>query len=430
MTRQMRPKTPRLGWMKAARDVVSWRLPSGALPNLSGEIKNKLPTLSQGVDLVSEAFANARGGGGLLRRSFLAVVVLPTIIYWFYAALWQSDQYVSEARLAVREAQKKETRGTDVASIMANITGGGGGSSKDTQNSYMVLNYIKSRAILLDLGGKPYLEQKFGGSDVDFFSRISSGANLEDLWKYWLSHMQASVDGVSGILTLRIDAFHPEDSLDLTKDVIRLSENLINRITLRNRNDALARAESEVNLSREKLAEARQKVLQFRNQNLLIDPSASASSLGEMIGKLTLDRIELLNALSTTSTSLSADAPSQRLQKTRLAAIDKQLGDLKKKLTDDQASDAVSAQIAGYERVKLEEQFAERMYSISVTAYEQARQDLQRQQLYLVTVVAPSLPESATYPRVVGSTLLMFVSLLVIWAIVSLMVALFDDQMI
>lgn len=416
--------------MKAARDVASWRLPSGALPNLRGEIKNKLPALSQGVDLVSEAFANARGGGGLLRRSFLAVVVLPTLIYWFYAALWQSEQYVSEARLTVREAQKKEKRGTDAASIIASMTGGGGGSSKDTQNSYMVLNYIKSRAILLDLGGRPYLEKKFGGSDVDFFSRISSGATLEDLWKYWLNHLQASVDGVSGILTLRIDAFHPQDSLDLTKDVIRLSENLINRITLRNRHDALARAESEVNLSREKLAEARQKVLQFRNQNLLIDPGASASSLGELIGKLTLERIELLNALSTTATSLSADAPSQRLQKTRLAAVDKQIGDLKKKLTDEQASDAVSSQIAGYERVKLEEQFAERMYSISVTAYEQARQDLERQQLYLVTIVAPSLPESATYPRVIGSTLLTFVSLLVIWAIVSLMVALFEDQMI
>ncbi|MBL1258690.1 hypothetical protein JJT62_17790 [Methylocystis sp. Sn-Cys] len=429
MTNQMRPKTPMLGWMKEARDVVARRLPRRDLQNLGGEIKNKLPALSQGVDLVSEAFANARGGG-LLRRSFLAFVILPTVIYWFYAALWQSDQYVSEARLTVREAQKKETRGTDAASIMASMTGGAGGSSKDTQNSYMVLNYIKSRAILLDLGGKGYFEKKFGGADVDFFSRISSDINLEDLWKYWLNHIQASVDGVSGILTLRIDAFHPQDSLDLTKDVIRLSEELINRITLRNRNDALARAESEVKLSREKLAEARERVLQFRNQNLLIDPASRATSLGEMIGKLTLDRIDLLNALSTTSTSLSADAPSQRLQQTRLAAIDKQLAELKKKLTDDQGAEAVSSQIAGYERVKLEEQFAERMYSISVTAYEQARQDLQRQQLYLVTIVAPSLPESATYPRVIGSTLLMFVSLLVVWAIVSLMVALFEDQMI
>jgi capsular polysaccharide transport system permease protein len=431
MIMRMPPGSAKAEWMKTARNAIARRLNGRSLQNMGDGIRSKLPALSQSVDLVSDAIASAGAGGGLLKKSFLAVVILPSVVYLLYASLWQSERYVAEARLTVREAQKQEAgSGVDAASIVAKLTGGGGGGSKDVQSSYIVLNYIKSRAILLDLGGKPYLERNFSRPDVDYFSRLSQDENLEDLWKYWLSHIYASVDSLSGILTVRIDAFKPEDAFGVTRDVVKLSEELINRISLRNRNDALSRAENEVVLARQKLADAREKVLQFRNQNFLIDPGSRAVSLGEMIGKLTMERIDLVNALSTTSTSLSSDAPSQRIQKTRLAAIDQQLAEMKKKLTGSEAAGTVSAQISGYERLKLEEQFAERMYSISQTAYETARQDVERQQLYLVTVVAPTLPESATYPKIFGSSILVFSSLLIGWAIVSLVVASIHDQTI
>jgi capsular polysaccharide transport system permease protein len=42
--------------------------------------------------------------------------------------------------------------------------------------------------------------------------------------------------------------------------------------------------------------------------------------------------------------------------------------------------------------------------------------------------VAPTLPESATYPRVIGNTILVFFALLVIWAIVMLVGASINDQ--
>jgi capsular polysaccharide transport system permease protein len=411
-------------WATAARKGVASRLSGARAMEAGGGIRSRLPALP--VDILSDALASAGSGGALLRRTFLVVVVLPTIFFWLYSAFWQSHRYVAETRLTVREAKKKDSGGSvDAGSIMAKMSGGG---SKDSQNSFIVLNYVKSRAIVIDLGGRAYLERKFSGPGVDYFSRLSRDAKIEDLWRYWLNHVSASVDTVSGILTIRVDAFQPGDALDIARDVIRLSEDLVNRITLRNRGDALSRAESEVALTRQKLADARETVLQFRNQNVLIDPGARAASLGEMINKLTLERIEIVNALSTLASSLSADSPSQRLQRTRLAAIDQQLADLKKKLTDSHGADAVSAQLANYERLKLEEQFAERMYTIAQTAFQTARQDLERQQLYLVTVVTPTLPEGAAYPRVIANTILVFAALLILWSIVSLVVASIIDQ--
>lgn len=421
------PKLP--GWIRSTQRSLTSKPARRALASrFGGDLRSRLPALSQSVDVVSDAISTIGSGGDGLRKSFLAFVLLPTFVFLLYSALWQSDRYVAETRLTVREAQKKEQpKLGDAASIVARLSGAGGGS-KDAQNSFIVLNYIKSRAILLDIGGRAYLEKKFSDSGADYFSRLSKGANIEDLWKYWLGHISASVDTISGILTVRIDAFRPEDALDLAKDVVRLSEELVNNITLRNRGDALARAEGEVALARQKLADVREKVLSFRNENFLIDPGSRATSLGEMIVKLTMERIELVNSLSSLASSLSSDAPSQRIQRSRLAAIDQQIAEFKKKLTDNQGADVVSAQIAAYERLKLEEQFAERLYGISQLAYESARQDLQRQQLYLVTVVTPTLPESATYPKVIGNTLVLFFALLMLWAIVSLLVASIQEQ--
>ncbi len=399
-------------------------------PLTAKDAASRLPTLiREGVEGLAETLATARAGagGGLFGRSFIYAVVLPTVLFWLYACFWQSERYVAETRLTVRAQHEKKT-GTDAASMISKFTGGGADAS--SQDAFIILNYVKSRAIVADLGGRDYMERKFSRAGVDYFSRLGRNANAEEVWKYWLSHISASVDTLSGILTIHADAFWPKDALDVARDIVRLSEQLVNKITLRNRNDALSRAELEVTLSRHMLADAREKTLQFRNKNILIDPGSRATSIGELMGKLTLERIDIVNALSTFSSSLDNDAPSQRLQRSRLAAIDHQLGELKKKLADTGAADTVSAQIASYERLKLDEQFAEKLYSIAQTSYHRARQELAKQQLYLITVVEPTLPESATYPKVTVNTLLLFCGLLVAWAAISLIFASIEDHMV
>ncbi len=235
---------------------------------------------------------------------------------------------------------------------------------------------------------------------------------------------------MSGILTVQVDAYSPQNTLRLAKDLVRLSEKLVNQITLRGRQDALQRADLEVSTSSQRLADAREKLLQFRNTNSLIDPGSKAASIAEVIGKLTLEKIDIENALSTFTGSLSADSPSQRFQRAKLAALNKDIAEARSKLTNEKASDAVSAQIASYERLKLEEQFAQTLYTIAQNSYQKARQELDKQVLYLVVVVAPTLPEAATTPKVITSTLLLFSALTVLWAICILIGAALSDQMV
>ena len=381
-----------------------------------------------GVLVGTEKVLEVVTGGGALWKSFLLCVVIPSLCYLFYGAFIASDEYVAEARLTVRASQEQKVQGIDASSIISKITGG---SSKSTvQDAFIVLDYIRSRAIVADLGGRDYLEKVYARNNADFVSRLSKGADLEKLWAYWNGKVKAYLDTMSGILTLQVLAYTPEDAVKTAEAIVDLSEQLVNGVSKRSRSDALERAEAEVKLSAQKLAQSRQRLADFRNLNVLIDPLTKAKSIGEMIGQLTVERLQLDSNLRSMSGVLAADSPSQRLQRTRLATIDEQIASLKQKLTDVKGNDTVSAQLATFEELELEEKFNEKLYNVAQASYEKARQERDKQLLYLVVVVRPTTPESATYPQVALTTSLFFASTLIVWGVIALLVAAVKDQSI
>lgn len=371
------------------------------------------------------------GGGGLYWKSFFVLVIVPTILFFLYTALWQSNRYVSETRVTVRAAQETKAIAGEGASLIGKLMSSGGGARSTIQDAYIILNYIKSPAIVRDLGTTAAMQRYFSVRQADYFSRLSKDDfRIEDLLKYWLNRVSASVDTVSSIVTVKVEAFQPQDAQSLAQEIVRLSESLVNNMSLRSRQDAVARAEKEVSLSADKLAAARDKLTAFRNKGALIDPSSKATSVGESIAKLTMDKIEIENSLSVLQGRLDEDAPTQRIQKSRLQTIERQIAELKKSLTDSNSNETVSAQIASFERLKLEETFTESIYKISVSAFQRERQELEKQQLYLVVVVPPTSPESAAFPKPVVDSMLLFVGLSILWGIGALIAASVEDQMV
>ena len=371
--------------------------------------------LRAGVDTLRPSAATR--GGGLARATFALFVLLPTLAYFLYAALWQSKYYVAETRMVVRDARDKPRAAQSAA-----------GMSLAIQNSFVVLNYIKSKPLLVDLGGMTYLEARYARDGVDFFSRIGRDASLEDALAYWLKQAVASVDVVSGILTMKVAAFTPQDAATISQDVIGRCEKLVNEITMRSRRDKLDRLDREVAAAADALAKARAAVTVFRQANVLIDPAARAKSINEQIAKLTTDKLEIESSMATLKGVINPDSPTRRVERARLETIDRQIAELRKSLTDKGDEQAVAAQMGAYERLQLDEQFALLIYSIAKNAYQDARQDMERQQLYVGVVVAPVPPQEADGPRVFAKTLLLFAVLGVAWAICALFAAVVNDH--
>jgi capsular polysaccharide transport system permease protein len=302
------------------------------------------------------------------------------------------------------------------------------GTSSSNQDIFIVADYIRSRTIIDDVGGEQFLKGIYARDDVDWLSRLSRSASLEKVWKYWKTMATADIDTPSGVITLDVRAFSPGDAHRLAELILTRSETLVNEMSERMRQDALKRAQGEVKLAEDRLKKARADLLSFRNKTNLIDPMLSAQSISDTIAKLTQERVTLENNRATLGVA-GANSPTVRVLNAQIAAVDQQITDLKKQLTNKDQDSAISGRLADYENLQLEVKFAEKLYSIAVDGYDAARRELDKQQLYLVRVDQPNLPDRASYPRILIGTLTVFAGCMILWSMITLLVASVRDHM-
>ena len=363
---------------------------------------------------------------GVLWYTFIICVCLPAFICFAYLLFVASAEYESEARFAVRGPS--ETRNTAVTDALASLSSVVGGRST-AQDSFIVADYIRSRTIIEDLGGKRVVENIYSKGNVDWFSRLASEQTLEDVWDYWLHKITAIIDTQSNVLTLRVRAFAPGDAKDLADRIVQRSELLVNEISERARTDALSRAQAEVDLALQRLAKLRAALLEFRTASSTIDPFGSATSLSETLTTLSREKITLEGNREALRSVMDNNAPTLRFLSTQIESIDQQIKILQDKLTSrTETTSTLSGQLAVYEDLQLQSQFAEKLFTIAQSGYEKARAEQEKQQLYLVTIVRPTMPEEAAYPKPFVSAAVVFAVCLMFWSMVTLLIASIGDH--
>lgn len=363
---------------------------------------------------------------GLLWYSFFVFVCLPTAVFLLYLVVLASPEYEAEARFAVRGAnENRNTAITDALSALSTAIGG----RSTAQDSFIVADYIRSRTIIKDLGGKEIVESIYAKKDVDWLSRMSSDLSLEDVWGYWRHKVTANIDTQSNVITLRVRAYTEADAKALADKIVHRSELLVNEISERSRRDALSRAEAEVNLSLQRLSKIRASLLVFRTESSTIDPVSSATSLSETLTALSREKITLEGNRDSLRGVMDQNAPTMRFLATQIDSIERQIKNLQEMLTSRKKDGAtISSQLAVYEDLQLQSQFAEKMFTISQASFEKARAEQEKQQLYLVTIVRPTMPEEAAYPKPLISSGVVFALCLMLWSMVALVAASIGDH--
>ena len=366
---------------------------------------------------------------GILRLSFLVAVILPTLVALIYVLCVATPQYVSEAKFAVRRASESKMPALPdgLPTALATL---GTITRSTTQDAFIVTDYIRSRTIIEDLGGKQALYNLYSKRGADWWSRLSDSLPLEKVWKYWQKQVVPRIDTQSSIITLEVAAYTPQEAKHLGELIVARSEALVNEISERSRHDALVRSENEVRLSQDRLRSAQAALLSFRNRNNAIDPIANATSISETITKLITERIGLENDRAGLIGVVSAESPLRRQLDARLTDIESQINKLRDQLANQKGGDlTISHQIANYQDLQLEVQFAEKLYSVAQAAHDQARTEQEKQQLYLAVVEKPTLPEEAYYPRIIATTAVVFAMCAVLWSMMALVIASIRDHM-
>jgi capsular polysaccharide transport system permease protein len=365
-----------------------------------------------------------------LLASFIGLVLAPAFAATVYFALIASDQFAAQARFAVRQIDMGSSE------TMASADNASSGSTDVNfsftapgQNAYIVTSYINSRAIVDDLAAILNLREIFRRPEADFWARLRHNASAEDLTDYWKSMVNTYIDAPSGIVTLQVRAFRPDDAVTLGKAVLQLSETLVNRISDRARNDAMASSEQEVRRTYTMTQGALADLRTFRDSSGIIDPEQAGTEIGKLLLPLLAEKIKLESDLFVASRDLDQTAPTIKVLKDELNSTEQQIAALRGKLTNtDGDSKTLSASLAKFEGLDLKRQFAEKLYSFAQADLDRARLRAENQSVYLTVFVPPSLPEESRYPRRVAFPILIFLGLAIVWSIGAMVVASVEDH--
>lgn len=353
----------------------------------------------------------ADGQGGwfslIIRLGFVVVFLIPSLLTVIYFAFIASDQYASEFRFAVRGAE---------VSVLDPM--GAAGQMSLAQDTLVITGFIKSRAMVEKLDKDLNLRAIFSHEGIDFLSALPADASIEKLASYWKRQVKVSIETISGLITVEVTAFTPEDALAIAKAVSSYSEDIVNDMTNRASRDLVADTEAELKRSEELLKQTRAALQGLRNAEGILDPDAAATSINALISALKLERSTAAQQLATMSAGLSASAPQLKPIRARIAALDAQIAQLEAEVASGTGTD-LSQTITVFDKAQLENEMAERRYAAAVAAMETARLSADRRRVYITPFVQPSLAQEAAGPLRFWFSAAGVVAAFFIWALMS-----------
>ena len=357
-----------------------------------------------------------------LAKGFVGFVLAPTALVGLYLFLVAADQYVVEARFAVRGLTEPLANPGGMTSAI-NVAGS---SANHNQDGFIVTSYIDSLPLVREADKALDLRAMFSRGEADVFNRLSPDVSPEDLVKYWRKRVITRVDAISGIITLEVRTFSPQDGVTLANYILQRSEELVNEISRRAREDSIVRNKEEVVKAEARLKAAHLALQNFRNRWGIIDPAKSAEATLQTLAGLRREKLKLENDLQVLRGTLDDRSRSLQTIVATIQAVDRQITEQQAQLTSSEgvgkATNATQA-ILEFEGHMIERTIADKIYESAQGMLDRARVMAEKQGVFLTTFVKPALPEDSLYPRRWSNLLTAFFSFFVLWTIGALLQA-------
>ena len=362
--------------------------------------------------MMNTAFDKIRSTGPL----FWIIVLIPTALSVLYYGVFASDVYVSESQFVVRSPDKPSMSGLGML-----LKSSGFGNAGD--EIYAAQNYVVSRDALQALNQRQDFAKTYAASSISALDRYNAwgaDASFEDLYKYYKKKVEVEHDSTSSIVTLTVRAYSARDAHRFNERLLEMAEATVNKLNTRGRQDLIDFAQTEVDEARKKSRDAGVALALFRNQQGVVDPEKQATIQLQMISKLQDDLISTRTQLRELR-ALAPQNPQIESLETRVAGISEEIA----KQTGQVAggSRSLSSQAAQYQRLTLDDQFAEKQLASAMASLEDARNEARRKQAYVERIVEPNTPDDALEPRRLRGVFSTLILALAAWGILSMLLA-------
>ncbi len=349
------------------------------------------------------------------------------------------DQYASRLAFTVRH---------DGAAPAAGLLGGVGALSALTgtgrQEADVVAAFVTSPDLVARLDRSLDLRAAFAVAHArDPVFALSPGAAIEDLTRHWRRQVDLAYDPASGLIDVTVRAFDPHTARAVARAILAESAALVDRLSRAARDEATLHAAADLARAEERLAGARLAMARFRAANRLVDPAGEAAVQSGLVATLEAQLAEALIAQDLLRETTRSDDPRIAQAARRVAVITARINAERARFAPGVGQDGgadgngaataaptrdYSGVMADYERLAVDQSFAESAYVAAQAAVEAARADAARRALHLAAHVEPTLAETAEFPRRWVILGLVAGGAVLIWSVLALAVAALRDR--
>ena len=358
---------------------------------------------------------------GMFWLFFLLPMALGITYYYKFA----SNQYRATTHFTIEKSD--DSGAVDAIGALTGLAG----NVSSTRDALIIKDFIKSREVIERTRDDFDLKKLYAREDKDWLSRLKKDSNIEDIIEYWQKKVTVQFDSTSGIITLDVLAFEPEDAITVIKAVLKESEALVNNLSEKSRQDSLVFARKELAIAEKDLKQARADVRIFRDNEKLLSPEKNAESKLLLVENLEADRARAEAELLGLRLELPENSPKIEIAKFKVSALKQQvLKERERSARGLQSKDTktMSAVLSKYEELITEQGFAERSYEAALLNIKTARIDATRKQRYLTIIVFPQLPERPAKPDQPNDYIVLFIACLLLWGILGLVLASVKDH--
>lgn len=354
-----------------------------------------------------------------LAASFVLLVLLPLAAVIIY--LWASanDQYLSTTGFTVRSQESGGA--TELLGGLAQFAG-----SSTASDSDILYEFIQSQemveAVEADVGLRSHYSAVW---PQDWAFGIWPDATMEDLVWYWHRITGISYDSGTGLIEVTVSAFDPDTAQAVARVILSESQDRINALNNRAREDAMRYARADVEEAVERLKEAREALTRFRTRTRIVDPESDIQGRMGVLNNLQQQLAEALVEYDLLRGSAPETDPRVTKALQRIDVIRERIRIERQGFASDSTEtggvgEDYPSLIAEYESLSVDREYAEEAYRAALTALSVARDDATRQSRYLATYITPTRADASEYPRRFVLAGLAGLFLLLIWSIVAL----------
>ena len=350
--------------------------------------------------------------------AFLLMVIAPVIAASWYLYERAVDQYASTIGFTVRSEDISSA--TDLlGGLGAGLGGGAAGGDSD-----ILYAFIRSQPLVAAIDAQLDLRSLYATHyDDDPVFGFNPDGSIEDLTNYWQRVVRISYDASSGLMELRVLAFTPEDAKRVAETIFDQSSEMINNLSAIARADATRYAQEDLDMSIERLKIAREALTSYRIENEIVDPAADVQGQMGLLNTLQAQLAEALIQYDLLLTTARAGDPRLEQALRRIQVTEARIRDERAKFgagNPSDGDDSYARKIAEFERLTVDREFAAQAYAATLSAFDAARAEANRQSRYLAAYITPTLAERAEFPqRALWIAVIALFSFL-IWAILAL----------